>query len=452
MKNIKPLENMKKFMAIWALLISLIFAVSCNSGSKEPEVEIPAPQLLSANPSNGAVGVSENTTEITLIFNENVTLKAPHNITINGVAVSKASPGINKDITIVLPELTTATTYTLIIPANTVKGPTGVYIQNEIKSVFTTRVPSVRTFSKEAKNVMGYLESMYGKKTLSGTMANVNWNIEEAEWVYSQTGKYPVLNCFDFVHHIFSPANWIDYTNTSVVENWWNNNGLVAIMWHWNVPANDASKYSFYYGTASENTLFDVSKVSDVNSSEYKLMVKDIDIIAGYLKLLKTKKIPVIWRPLHEASGGWFWWGAKGADPQKKLWKLMFERLTEYHQLDNLIWVWTSEGNDSDWYPGDDYVDIVGRDIYSEANPHASQLVEFNKVKTIVSGKKMIALSECGGIPDPNQMFEKGDTWLWFMPWYGEHTRTEKWNGADYWKTVMDNSYVVTRDEMPNLK
>ena len=443
---------MKKFNVIWVLLISLIFAVSCNGGSKEPEVEIPAPQLLSANPSNGAVGVSENTTEITLVFNENVTLKTPHNITVNGTAVSKASPGINRDITIVLPELKTATTYTLIIPANTVKGPTGVYIQNEIKSVFTTRVPSVRTFSKEAKNVMDYLESVYGKKTLSGTMANVNWNIEEAEWVYGETGKYPALNCFDFIHHIFSPANWIDYTNTSVVENWWSNNGLVAIMWHWNVPANDTDKYSFYYGTASDKTLFDVSKVSDVNSAEYKLMIKDIDIIASYLKLLQAKKIPVIWRPLHEASGGWFWWGAKGADPLKKLWKLMFDRLTEYHQLDNLIWVWTSEGNDSDWYPDEDYVDIVGRDIYSEKNPHASQLTEFNKVKTIVSGKKMIALSECGGIPDPNQMFEKGDTWLWFMPWYGEHTRTEKWNGAAYWKTVMDNSYVITRDEMPNLK
>jgi len=117
-----------------------------------------------------------------------------------------------------------------------------------------------------------------------------------------------------------------------------------------------------------------------------------------------------------------------------------------------LIWVWTSEGNDPDWYPGDEYVDIVGRDLYPKTNIHDSQLTEFNKVKTIVSNRKMIALSECGGIPDPNLMFEEGDTWLWFMPWYGSYTRDDSQNGAKYWQYVMNNSYVITRDQLPDLK
>ena len=130
----------------------------------------------------------------------------------------------------------------------------------------------------------------------------------------------------------------------------------------------------------------------------------------------------------------------------------MFDRMTNYHGLNNLIWVWTSQGNDPDWYPGDNYVDIVGTDIYPETNVHDSQIVQFNKVKSIVNSKKMIALSECGGIPDPNKMFEKGDTWLWFMPWYGNHTRNDEHNGANYWKEIMNNSYVITRNEMPSLK
>jgi mannan endo-1,4-beta-mannosidase len=262
------------------------------------------------------------------------------------------------------------------------------------------------------------------------------------------------LNCFDFIHHVFSPSNWIDYSNISVVENWWRSNGLVAAMWHWNVPANSgiSNQYAFYYGSKSNQTLFDVSKILDENSEEYRLMVKDIDIISGYLNSMKLKGIPVIWRPLHEAAGGWFWWGAKGAPPFKSLWKLMFERMTNYHHLDNLIWVWTSEGNDPDWYPGDEYVDIVGRDLYPKTNIHDSQLTEFNKVKTIVSNRKMIALSECGGIPDPNLMFEEGDTWLWFMPWYGSYTRDDSQNGAKYWQYVMNNSYVITRDQLPDLK
>ena len=197
---------------------------------------------------------------------------------------------------------------------------------------------------------MDFFSQTYGKKTISGTMADVAWNIDEANWVFEQTGKYPALNCFDFIHHVYSPAGWIDYSNISVVESWWNANGLVSIMWHWCVPKDmktNTSEFAFY----SKDTNFDVSKISDADSPEYKLMVKDIDIIAGYLKLLQNKNIPVIWRPLHEAAGNtnsypngtaWFWWGMKGPEPCKALWKLMFERLNNHHGLNNLIWVWTS--------------------------------------------------------------------------------------------------------------
>ena len=64
----------------------------------------------------------------------------------------------------------------------------------------------------------------------------------------------------------------------------------------------------------------------------------------------------------------------------------------------------------------------------------------------------MIALSECSGIPDPDLMFQNGDTWLWFMPWYGDYTRAEKNNGATFWKTLFANPRVITRDQMPSLK
>ncbi len=315
--------------------------------------------------------------------------------------------------------------------------------------------------SKEAQNLINFLGEIYGKKTLSGTMAKVDWNRDEADWVYVQTGKYPALNCFDFIHHIHSPAGWINYEDTKVVEEWWDNNGIVSIMWHWCVPndmrSNNPTKFAFY----TEETNFDVSKISDENSPEYQLMIKDIDIISGYLKLLQDKNIPVLWRPLHEAAGntnsydggtGWFWWGAKGAEPCKALWKIMFDRMVNYHKLNNLIWVWTSQGNDKDWYPGDEYVDLLGRDLYPETDIHGSQLAEFNKVKAIVEEKKMIALSECGGIPNPNSMFEKGDTWLWFMPWYGGFTRDDKINGATYWKIVMNHPNVITLEQMPSLK
>lgn len=441
-----------RFFILFFFLLSLFF-YSCKK-SDDGILETPSSELVSSTPANNETDVSIYTKEIVLIFNENVTLKRGYEITLNSVTLSDVNPGVQNDLRIFLPELQEGTVYTLIIPAYTIKGPTGAFIPREIKLTFTTYKSPARTFSVEAQKVMDFLKQIYGIGTISGTMANVNWNTDEADWVYAQTEKYPALNCFDFVHHVFSPSNWIDYSNISVVENWWQSNGLVGAMWHWNVPANSGTsgQYAFYYGSESDQTLFDVSRISDENSEEYQLMIKDIDIISGYLNILKSKGIPVIWRPLHEAAGGWFWWGAKGASSFKLLWKLMFERMTNYHRLDNLIWVWTSEGNDSDWYPGDEYVDIVGCDLYPKTNIHDSQLMEFNKVKTLVLSRKMIALTECGGIPDPDLMFQKGDTWLWFMPWYGSYTRDDSQNGATYWRTVMNNSHVITRDQMPDLK
>ena len=451
---------MKKFIS------SLIFfsILACSSKSEIPP-EILSPYFVSSIPEDGAKDIPSGAKEIKLIFNQQVNVKNISEIKLNGKSIEKASVSINTVTVSVY--LESKTNYALFIPKGSIVNSQGASIKDDLRISFTTKDDIAYTGglitpnpSKESTNVFQFLKEVYGKKTISGTMANVNWNIEEAEWVKTQTGKYPALNCFDFIHHIFSPTSWIDYSNISDVQEWWDNNGLVSAMWHWNVPANNG-EYSFYYGNKPEETLFDVRKISDPNSSEYKLMIKDIDIISGYLKLLQEKNIPVIWRPLHEAAGntnsypggrGWFWWGANGPEACIELWKLMFDRMTNHHGLNNLIWVWTLQGNDPDWYPGDEYVDIVGTDIYPEKDIHSSQIIQFNKVKEIVNNQKMIALTECGGIPEPNSMFEKGDTWLWFMPWYREHTRDDKINGANYWRTIMENQHVITREEMPNLK
>jgi mannan endo-1,4-beta-mannosidase len=180
-------------------------------------------------------------------------------------------------------------------------------------------------------------------------------------------------------------------------------------------------------------------------------MISDIDFVAGQLKKLQAQNVPVIWRPLHEAAGGWFWWGAKGAQPCKKLYQVMFDRMVNYHGLHNLIWVWTREPNDDAWYPGDQYVDIVGRDLYKQGD-HSSQINEFNALNTLYGTKKMITLSECGSMPDVDNLTADGAAWSWFMPWYGDYTRKATNNSLDLWKKMFASSYVITLDEMPSLK
>jgi len=302
--------------------------------------------------------------------------------------------------------------------------------------------------SSQAVNLYNYLKSNFLTNVISGTMANYSTNITEATWVHTATGKWPALTCFDFIDHTIRNSSTILYEAPfNLGKTWWDNNGIVALMWHWRDPLN---KSGAFYTTG---TSFDVSKINEPGSDEYKAMVNDIDTIAVYLKEFKDANIPVIWRPLHESAGGWFWWGAKGPAPCKALYQLMYDRLVNHWGLNNLIWVWTTNTNSDalDWYPGDNYVDIIGMDIYPGDNQHSSQYFEFNKVKDIFAGKKIITLSECGSVPDPLQMKTYGDMWSWFMPWNGDYTESSTNNGSAWWNTFFGYSYVITRDKMPNL-
>jgi len=303
--------------------------------------------------------------------------------------------------------------------------------------------------SAQAVKLYDFLKDNFGTKIISGTMAKHSTNIDEATWVYNQTGKWPALTGFDFIDHTYPDQNWVKYSAPFTLgQDWWNNNGIVSLIWHWRDPLTKSG--AFY--TADTN--FDISKVTDTASVEYKAMIVDIDKISGYLKQFKDAGIPVVWRPLHEASGGWFWWGAKGAAPCKALWILMFDRMVNYHGLNNLIWVWTSDVSTDapNWYPGDAYVDVIGMDIYPGENQHGSQYISFNKIKDIFGGKKLITLSECGSVPDPSSMKEYGDMWSWFMPWNGVYTESEIHNGAVWWNKFFSYDYVFTRDKMPDLK
>ena len=326
-----------------------------------------------------------------------------------------------------------------------------------------------RQLSVEAERLLKLLHYIDGEKTLSGTVANVNWNFNEAKWVQQHTGKWPALNCMDYIHHPFaSKGGWIDYTNVAEVTNWHRQGGVLLIMWHWNVPANESGKYSFYYGEEADKTTFDVRKIFEPESEEYKLMLKDIDQIASYLKLLKARKIPVLWRPLHEAGGQWFWWG-RDAEACNELWRVMYDRFTNHHKLDNLIWVWTQAAawnkpysDGYRWYPGDDYVDIVSIDVYnnnSAANIYSSCFRFLQRS----SPSKLVALTECGNVPKFSAMWKARAKWLFFAPWY-DYGRTNDPGSAEFkstehgscdaawWQDAFEQDYVLSREDFKLLQ
>lgn len=334
--------------------------------------------------------------------------------------------------------------------------------------------------SENARKMYSFLKENFCKKIISGVMTNrtmendgnyTPFTVEnqiEVAWIEEASNKIPALLGLDFMHAtgLNSETEWyIGYTDATVslAEDVFTKGGIPAYCWHWKDPSKAVETF---YTESSGNTPytdFDLTgaftdescESFDTESSEYKAIIRDIDIVAGYLKILADKGIAVLWRPLHEASGKWFWWGYSGAKACKALYILMFDRLTNFHGLNNLIWVWTTdEASDAlEWYPGDEYVDIIGRDYYyypREAN-HGSLVASFEKVKDIYGGTKIIALSENGSVPHPDSLESDEAGWSYFMPWYGDYTM-DGWahdNTAQDWNSIMNHDYVITLDEMP---
>ena len=325
--------------------------------------------------------------------------------------------------------------------------------------------------SEEAKKVYNVLKDLYGKKIVSGVVANVDWNTKEAENVYGWTGKYPAMNVYDYINlHASKDVNsagWVDYSDITTAKNWWKEGGIVGAMWHWQVKANNGTDYTCTPGTAAGETSFDASKVYVEGTSENTLAKQQLDQLCGYLKKMQDAGIPVVWRPLHEASGNveqysggkaWFWWGAKGADVYKQLWQWMYNYMVKTKGLNNLIWVWTSQTKDNNWYPGDAYVDIIGRDNYGAT---AATLATEYEAQKAAYPNKMITLSECGNSESTemaklSSIWDAGSRWSWFMTWYdGDYNKgastTHKHAGETWWKDAVSKDYVITRDKMKEL-
>nr|WP_303243927.1 glycosyl hydrolase [uncultured Cellulosilyticum sp.] len=310
----------------------------------------------------------------------------------------------------------------------------------------------------ETQKLMTYLTSIYGKNILSGQFAYTT-KYTEIDAIYKETGKYPAIIGLDFSD--YSPSRVALGCNpgqdTEKAIEYWKDGGISTFCWHWASPiggATDANKWGTFY---TEHTTYDLSvAMNDHTSEEYTTLIRDIDAIAVQLKKLQDAGVPILWRPLHEASGGWFWWGAKGPEPYKELWKLMYDRLTNYHGINNLIWVWNAQ--DAEWYPGDEYVDIIGEDIYAAKQDYDSQANGFIKAMGYTtSTDKMITLSENGVLMDPDILVGDGVPWLWnctwggefVVPWVGSTDYTEAYTSKEMLKKYYDHEYVLTRDELP---
>lgn len=302
--------------------------------------------------------------------------------------------------------------------------------------------------SAEAKKLMNYLVKNDGKSMLSGQMG-----LDNITFIEKVTGKKPAITGFDLID--YSPTRAVYGAVSYEVEKalgWHKQGGITTFLWHWNAPSGiiDGKGKEWWRGFYTDSVTFDVEKaLSHPESEDYKLLLADIDVIAGQLKRLGDAHVPVLFRPLHEAEGGWFWWGAKGPEPAKALYRILYDRLVNKHGLNHLIWVWNSV--QPEWYPGDDVVDIVSVDSYPAPGDHHPVSNHYENLAALVKNKKLVALTENGSIPDPDLMKAYGVNWSWFGTWEGEYLTDGKHNSQEFLNKIYNHPDVVTLDELPDL-
>ena len=318
--------------------------------------------------------------------------------------------------------------------------------------------------TEEAKALFAYLCDSYGKVTLSGQVCDGGLNGTEIKAIERVTGKKPAILGLDMMDYAPS-RRALGAARPTAVERaieYHEAGGIITFCWHWTadkqyiLDGKDANGNPRWWGAFyTDNVTFDIEAVMNGADAYGKAALdKDIAEIAAQLLRLQEKGIPVLWRPLHEASGGWFWWGAKGPEACKQLWIYLYDQLTNVYGVNNLIWVWN--GQAKDWYPGDAYVDIIGEDIYADAHSYGAQNSKFLEVLEYTNARKIIALTENGVLFDIDNVVSTNARWAWFNTWSGDFVQkngvySEAYTEVDILRKTYQSEHVITLDELPDL-
>lgn len=224
---------------------------------------------------------------------------------------------------------------------------------------------------------------------------------------------------------------------------------LISMTWHAARPF-DRGQVNFRKQTQGKFSKKEWEELVTEGSEMNRLWLEQVDSIAQYLKVLQENDVPVLWRPFHEMNGEWFWWGdRRGEKGFTVLWKMLYHRLTDYHKLNNLIWVWNpnnprkhpvdKEMGYSLYYPGDEYVDVLAADVY-----HREWFQDTHDQLVTLGGGKLLALGEVGELPSAEQLASY-NRYAWFMIWTS--FTQDKYNTLDALKEIFGNERVINLKE-----
>ncbi len=285
---------------------------------------------------------------------------------------------------------------------------------------------------------------------------NLGWSFEKydetVQALWTQTGQWPGI--------IGGQMRWapgeIDYpVLVNLYSDWQAQGGIVELSM---LPDNPWTG-----GDSWDRSQTDIWKLTTPGQDGYDAWRTQLDFYASILQDMQDAGVTVLWRPLMEMNGDWFWYGYTGdTDPQPyiDLYRQMFDYFTSSWGLNNLIWIYSANMAYSGipavdhYYPGDDVVDITGLDVYQN-----NLVLPNSQYQTMINLGKPFAITEFG--PDHNHMDGSHD-YLAFInkirsdfpetiyahAWHDWPDHLVTWINNQNYQAALNLSCVVSRDEL----
>ena len=235
-----------------------------------------------------------------------------------------------------------------------------------------------------------------------------------------ESGTLPALVSFDFINLI--PYEENDERLIQSIKDYIEMGGLVSFSYHMENPTGNYTDQGLCRGELGGEA--DWEALVTPGTALNERFNEILDEAAIVLKALDREGYPILWRPLHEMNGDWFWWctiQGWSAETEyvisqetfKALWIYIYEYFTEDWGMENLIWVYSPSPSTSTTvstastlpvmycYPGDEYCDIVGGDWYVGRDTSVSDNIAYNynigvAYEQLMETPKPVALTEFG--------------------------------------------------------
>lgn len=296
-----------------------------------------------------------------------------------------------------------------------------VLLENDLPPLYRrTHAPVDSEAMPEAKALLQLLYRLSGEFTLTGQHNFPNRQRYSTDLSTTQMGKTPAIYGTDWGFAAPSDKDSA-FVRPQIVQELiaqWQNGSIVTLCWH-AVPPIENEPVTFSEGVQSRLTETQFDALLTPGTEIHTRWCAQVDNIAHFLRQLQEARVPILWRPLHEINGDWFWWNGYRGGPSegtKQLYRLLYDRLVNVHQLHNLLWVWNpdrpsrADRQFADYFPGQEFIDILALDCYgSFEQSYYDDLIALSDGKPLAIGETYH--------PPALETYQMQPGWVFWMRW-----------------------------------